>query len=273
MDLKTKITDFKETPMFYTFIDKLQGQEFKVKHKNGKFKKYTMKDGKQKVGFWCPFCSFGSDRSANLKTHIKKCNYVSNKMVIVNKKTTARIPTSQITHDLTNLEEEIDNLVLSMREITDPKMCGDDREKYIGAMCWKFRNNFLPTSMFKNKNWDNMILTGVAKEKGYFYHPDFKYGILEKEGKYALYGINEIIPYLITNFKDVFIEGYKKLKKDDFSPPIWWWHKAIYGYAHPNDWEILDVDIYQQPVEGSQQWLKEQIQIIDRLNGSTINKH
>tara|TARA_R110002073_G_C9388830_1_gene573596 strand:+ start:436 stop:1266 length:831 start_codon:yes stop_codon:yes gene_type:complete len=274
-ELKILLKTAKGQLNFDTIVDNINGKEFKIKYANGKSKQYLMKSGKSKTGFFCPFCPFGSDRAQNLKLHIKKCQSITEGLKPVNKKTLERIPLCDIVHDINDLEEELDSLVMSMREITDPKMSGTDREKYIGAMCWKFRNNFLPTSMFKNKDWNNQVLKGKAKEMGFYYDPDFRFAILEKPAKFTMLGINEIIPYLIANFKPIFEKGYSLLKKDDFAPPAWWWHKAIYGVAHPNDWQIIDVDqpddLHQLPEHGSSQWQHDMIQQINKSKPVYVN--
>jgi len=267
-ELKLQLKMAKGQHNFDKLIDNVNGKDFKIKYANGKWKQYMMKNGKLKTGFFCPFCPFGSDRAQNLKIHIKKCQSITEGIKPVNKKTLERIPLCDVVHDLSDLDEELESLVMSMREITDPKMASYDRERYIGAMCWKFRNNFLPTSMFKNKDWNNQPLSGIAKEKGFYYDPEFRFAILEKPAKFTMLGINEIIPYLINNFRPIFEAAYKLLKKDDFSPPVWWWHKAIYGVAHPNDWQIIDVDgpddLVILPEEGSSQWQKDQIELVNK---------
>ena len=268
MELKENLCEFKNTPQFSNYVDGLNGSEFKVKHDNGKFKRYIMKDGTLKIGFWCPFCPFGSDRSGNLKIHVKKCDLVGPKMVSINKKTTQKIPTCSVKHELIDMDDELKNLYTSMREITSVKMCGYDREKYIGAMVWKFRNNFLPGSIFKHLH-SSRLQVHEKNDTSYYNDSEFHFGIYEKNiNEYTLVGINEIIPYLIINFREVFISGYKKLKQDDFAPPIWWWHKAIYGHAHPNDWQVDDknnLDLYMLPEEGSSQWHKDQLEFINKM--------
>jgi len=268
-ELAKKIADVKNTPLFHTVIDSIAGPDFKIKLGNGKWKPYINKSGKKSVGFFCPFCDFASNRSQNLKVHIKTCPYVEKPKLKEKATKSLQIPYQDIKLDPEELFDEINNLLVSMREINDIKMLGDERQRYVGALAWKFRNNFIPNSMFKNKNWDKFGLDKAAKEAGdnQYYDQRFAFAFIEQDIPVSCIGINDIIPFLVKNFKSVFLACYKMLEKEDFSPPVWYWHRVLFGKNHPQDREYIDLsnqDLVIMPEEGSSQWQKDQIEMVNK---------
>ena len=269
MDLQTIIKDAHGTSEYINVINEIAGQEFKIKHSNGKWKQYTMKSGKRKTGFWCPFCPFGSDRAANLKLHVGKCESV-NPLNVPKAQKQSKIQLCDVNLEVDMLDEEIDNLVISMREITDVKMNGPERQRYVGALAWKFRNNFIPNTMFKNRDWEKIGLDKSAKQNGgnVYYDERFMFGFFEEaNAPSSVVPISEIIPYLINHFRPIFMAAFQIIKKDDFAPPIWYWNRALFGVNHIDDREHIDLsnqDLVMLPEPGSSQWQKDQIEMLNK---------
>ena len=247
-----------------SLLKTIKADDLKIMTDTG-YKKYVNKAGMTKTGFFCLFCDFASDRTANTKVHMKSCPMMiktppqGKKMPI--------IPLLEIDLEPEFMGKEIDNLVCAMRDLTDLTMLGDENKKYAGALAMRFRNNFLPQTMFKNTDWNKMKLEAEAEEKGYFYDSRFKFLVRLEEGLTDRIKILEIIPYLVQHFRDIFILAYEKLSKFDFYPTIFYWHKIIYGEKHKNDKEIHDYDsleVYSQPIIGSQEWHKDRIEIINK---------
>jgi len=249
--------------VYQEVIGDISGEKFKIKTKNNKYEKYTMKNGRLATAFYCPGkyegCQFVSNKSGNVQRHMKSCKTIIDFEPPQKKTLPINIDEVKFDTDEDIWYNSITNLANKMEKITE-----SDLQRYNGAseswdivndfgkrstiygtvgapiplLCEFFRIHFLSQSIAWGPSKLVRAYNEGLKKGSRFNDPELSlYYYMGPEEKWIKISKTEALGFLISKFKWIFEKAYHEMN-NYFPHASYFWHERLYNKKHPKDHDL-----------------------------------